>query len=79
VKNHVHSILQKLGVRDRSRAMLKGIELGYFWRAWPARLSSRDSLARQGRAATFCPLWMRRGSRSRRRSSRWSAFRRSGW
>ena len=30
VKNHVHSILQKLGVRDRSRAMLKGIELGYF-------------------------------------------------
>jgi len=30
VKNYVHSILQKLGVRDRSRAMLKGIELGYF-------------------------------------------------
>ena len=30
VKNHVHSILQKLGVRDRNRAMLKGIELGYF-------------------------------------------------
>lgn len=29
VKNHVHSILQKLGVRDRSRAMLKGIDLGY--------------------------------------------------
>jgi DNA-binding NarL/FixJ family response regulator len=30
VKNHVHSILQKLGVRDRNRAMLKAIELGYF-------------------------------------------------
>ena len=30
VKNHVHNILQKLGVRDRNRAMLKGIELGYF-------------------------------------------------
>jgi DNA-binding NarL/FixJ family response regulator len=29
VKNHVHSILQKLGVRDRSRAMLRGIDLGY--------------------------------------------------
>jgi DNA-binding NarL/FixJ family response regulator len=29
VKNHVHSILQKLGVRDRNRAMLKGIDLGY--------------------------------------------------
>ncbi|HSB64708.1 MAG TPA: response regulator transcription factor [Thermoanaerobaculia bacterium] len=30
VKNHVHNILQKLGVRDRSRALLKGIEIGYF-------------------------------------------------
>jgi DNA-binding NarL/FixJ family response regulator len=30
VKNHVHNILQKLGVRDRNRAMLKAIELGYF-------------------------------------------------
>jgi DNA-binding NarL/FixJ family response regulator len=30
VKNHVHSILGKLGVRDRNRAMLKAIELGYF-------------------------------------------------
>jgi DNA-binding NarL/FixJ family response regulator len=30
VKNHVHSILQKLGVRDRNRAMLRAIELGYF-------------------------------------------------
>jgi DNA-binding NarL/FixJ family response regulator len=29
VKNHVHSILQKLGVRDRNRAMLKAIDLGY--------------------------------------------------
>jgi DNA-binding NarL/FixJ family response regulator len=30
VKNHVHNILQKLGVRDRNRAMLRAIELGYF-------------------------------------------------
>jgi DNA-binding NarL/FixJ family response regulator len=30
VKNHVHNILQKLGVRDRNRAMLKAIALGYF-------------------------------------------------
>ena len=30
IKNHVHNILQKLGVRDRNRAMLKAIELGYF-------------------------------------------------
>ncbi|HMI86602.1 MAG TPA: response regulator transcription factor [Polyangiaceae bacterium] len=29
VKNHVSSILAKLGVRDRTRAVLKGIELGY--------------------------------------------------
>lgn len=30
VKNHVHNILSKLGVRDRNRAMLRAIELGYF-------------------------------------------------
>lgn len=30
VKNHVSSILSKLGVRDRVRAVLRGIELGYF-------------------------------------------------
>jgi DNA-binding NarL/FixJ family response regulator len=29
VKNHVSSVLAKLGVRDRTRAVLKGIELGY--------------------------------------------------
>lgn len=29
VKNHTSSILSKLGVRDRTRAVLKGLELGY--------------------------------------------------
>lgn len=29
VKNHISRILSKLGVRDRTRAVLKGIELGY--------------------------------------------------
>jgi DNA-binding NarL/FixJ family response regulator len=29
VKNHVSSILAKLGVRDRVRAVLRGVELGY--------------------------------------------------
>lgn len=29
IKNHISSILSKLGVRDRTRAVLKGIELGY--------------------------------------------------
>lgn len=29
VKNHVSSILAKLGVRDRVRAVLRGLELGY--------------------------------------------------
>lgn len=29
VKNHVSSILSKLGVRDRTRAVLKAVELGY--------------------------------------------------
>jgi DNA-binding NarL/FixJ family response regulator len=29
VKNHASSVLSKLGVRDRTRAVLKGIELGY--------------------------------------------------
>jgi DNA-binding NarL/FixJ family response regulator len=29
VKNHVSNILSKLGVRDRIRAVLKGIEIGY--------------------------------------------------
>ena len=28
VKTHVSSILSKLGVRDRTRAVLKGLELG---------------------------------------------------
>jgi len=29
VKNHVSNVLSKLGVRDRIRAVLKGIEIGY--------------------------------------------------
>ena len=29
VKNHVSSILSKMGVRDRLRAVLRGLELGY--------------------------------------------------
>ena len=29
IKNHVSNILSKLGVRDRVRAVLKGVELGY--------------------------------------------------
>lgn len=29
VKNHVSSILTKLGVRDRTRAVLKALEAGY--------------------------------------------------
>ena len=29
VKNHVSSILSKLGVRDRTRAVLKAVDQGY--------------------------------------------------
>lgn len=29
IKNHISNILSKLGVRDRVRAVLKGVELGY--------------------------------------------------
>ena len=29
VKNHISSILSKLGVRDRTRAVLKAVEIGY--------------------------------------------------
>ena len=29
IKNHVSSILAKLGVRDRVRAVLRGLELGH--------------------------------------------------
>jgi DNA-binding NarL/FixJ family response regulator len=30
IKNHVSSILAKLGVRDRTRAVLRGLESGLF-------------------------------------------------
>lgn len=30
IKNHASSIFSKLGVRDRTRAVLRGLELGYF-------------------------------------------------
>ncbi len=30
IKNHISSILSKMGVRDRTRAVLKGLELGLF-------------------------------------------------
>ena len=30
VKNHISSVLSKMGVRDRTRAVLKGLELGLF-------------------------------------------------
>ena len=29
IKNYVSNVLSKFGVRDRTRAVLKGIELGY--------------------------------------------------
>jgi DNA-binding NarL/FixJ family response regulator len=29
VKNYISSILSKMGVRDRTRALLKGLEAGY--------------------------------------------------
>ena len=29
VKNHISSVLSKLGVRDRTRAVLKAVDLGY--------------------------------------------------
>ena len=29
VKNHISNILSKFGVRDRTRAVLKAVELGY--------------------------------------------------
>ncbi len=29
IKNHVSNILSKLGVRDRTRAVLKAVEAGY--------------------------------------------------
>ena len=31
VKNHVSNILSKLGVRDRTRAVLKATKEGYLW------------------------------------------------
>jgi DNA-binding NarL/FixJ family response regulator len=30
VKSHVSSVLSKMGVRDRTRAVLRGLELGCF-------------------------------------------------
>jgi DNA-binding NarL/FixJ family response regulator len=41
VKNHVSSILSKLGVRSRTQAVLKGMELGYLGAAAPQTLKPR--------------------------------------
>ena len=32
IKNHVSAVLLKLGVRDRTRAVLRGLELGLIQR-----------------------------------------------
>jgi DNA-binding NarL/FixJ family response regulator len=42
VKNHVSAILQKLGVRDRTRAVLRALELGLLTDSGPGRAAGTD-------------------------------------
>jgi DNA-binding NarL/FixJ family response regulator len=42
IKNHVSSILSKLGVRDRVRAALRGLELGYLCTSPPPTYGNID-------------------------------------
>ena len=42
VKNYMSSVLDKLGVRDRTRAALRALELGLFGRSDQTRISGRE-------------------------------------